>query len=48
MCCVRVACSPNFVQQKSGWWIGGPMKIVRDAALFFARGADQGPQFGFE
>ena len=42
------AAGPYFVKQEGVWAVGGTVQVVGEAAFFFARGADEGAQFGFE
>lgn len=43
-----LAGGPDFVEQVSAGCVGGAVKIVRQAAVFFARWCQQGAEFGFE
>ena len=42
------ATGPNFVEQEGGRSFRGAMQIVGEAAVFFACGAHQGAELGFE
>jgi len=42
------AAGPDFVEQEGCWAFGGAMQVVNQAAVFFAREANQGAKFGFE
>ncbi len=39
---------PDFVEKKSGGAFGGAVQVVDDATVFFAGGANEGAEFGFE
>lgn len=45
---VGFAAGPDFVKQEGAGAIGGAVQVVSQAAVFFAGGAHQGAQLGFE
>jgi len=45
---VSFAAGPDFVEQEGAGAVGGTVEVIGEAAVFFARGADEGAEFGFE
>jgi hypothetical protein len=45
---VGFAAGPDFVEQVGSWGFCRAMQVVSEAAVFFACGAYQGAEFGFE
>ena len=45
---VGFAGGPDFVKEEAAGGVGRAVKIIGEAAVFFARGADHGPEFGFK
>lgn len=45
---VGLARGPDFVEEERAGRVNGTVQIVAKAAVFFARGADQSSQLGFQ
>ena len=45
---VGFASGPDFVEEERAGRVNGTVQIVAKAAVFFARGADQGAQLRFQ
>src|SRR5580704_4930182 len=45
---VGFAAGPDFVEHETGWGFRGAVQVVGEAAVFFACGAYQGAELGFE
>jgi len=45
---VGLAAGPHFMEQEGAGAIGGSVQVIGQAAVFFACGANQSAQFGFE